>query len=201
MADPTELCCDYCNFVCRIGESKLFFDHLVRVHSNEPNFKVFCSSCPRSFTKINSLQKHYYRQHKTLDVEEDGNVEENGVNFEEVFEEATARSEMQHHAAKFILCAKAKGMLTQTALDMVKDSAKNLLSEYLDIVKKSLIAEINDNADQVFEFSQDMEELFSADSIFDELDSEYQQRSYFQQNFNLVVSLNLFLLTGLYIIK
>ncbi|XP_028417339.1 uncharacterized protein LOC114541732 isoform X2 [Dendronephthya gigantea] len=103
-----------------------------------------------------------------------------------MFDEGEARSLMQRHAAKFLLCSKTRGMLTQSAVDLVKDSAKNLLTEYLDIVKKSLVEKINSNPGQELQFDQDVEKLFSAESVFDGVDSEYQQRSYFKRHFNLV---------------
>lgn len=46
---------------------------------------------------------------------------------EEDFDEVTARSDLQRHAAKFLLRTKEDGKITQTALDMVKDSTKALL--------------------------------------------------------------------------
>ncbi|XP_028395767.1 uncharacterized protein LOC114519789 [Dendronephthya gigantea] len=190
MDELNDFRCDYCNFVCCSADSTLFFAHLVKFHSNEPNFKVYCGSCPRSFKKVNTLQKHYTRKHKAADLRRQPNIEQHENNSQadgtEEFEERTARSNMQLHAAKFLLCAEAQGKLTQNALDLVKDSTKNLLAEYLDIVKKSLVAKIHENGDQEFQFSHDMEELFSADDIFNGLDSAYQQRSYYSKNFNLV---------------
>lgn len=108
---------------------------------------------------------------------------------EEDFDEVTARSDLQRHAAKFLLRTKEDGKITQTALDMIKDSTKALLGEYLDVVKKSLMAKLKDSIGHVFEFSQDMDDLFVADDVFSGLDSEREQRSFFLENFNLVVSL------------
>jgi hypothetical protein len=119
-----------------------------------------------------------------LELGQEPNLGEEGT---EEFEERAAQSDLQCHAAKFLLCAKAQGKLTQSAVDLVKDSTKNLLGEYLDIVKKSLIAKICETGDHEFQFSQDMEELFSSDDVFNGLDSAYEQRSYFLKNFNLVV--------------
>ena len=72
---------------------------------------------------------------------------------------------------------------------MVKDSTKALLGEYLDVVKKSLMAKLKDSIGHDFEFSQDMDDLFVTDDVFSGLDSEREQRSFFLENFNLVVSL------------
>ena len=141
--------------ISRSVESIRFFQHLERFHCNEPSFKVLCKCCPKSFTKINSLQRHYCREHKILHVEEVINVQDegNGNMFEENLEEETARSDMQHHAAKFHLRAKGKGKLTQSALEMVEDSTKNLFGRYLCIVKISLVAKITGNFGQELELT------------------------------------------------
>lgn len=167
---------------------------MVKYHSNEPNFHVYCGCCPRSFTKVNSLQKHFYREHQNeinLDDADNVNPDVNGdinenCNPDNDQQLGAAQNNLKHHVAKYLLCAREKGKLTQTALDMVKDSTKNLLDEYLDIIKKALIAKLNGEIGQEFEFSQDMEELFEADRVFDGLNTEYQQRSYYLENFNLV---------------
>ena len=72
--------------------------------------------------------------------------------------------------------------ITQTALDMVKDSTKALLGEYLDVVKKSLTVKLKDSIGHDFEFSQDMDDLFAADSVFTGRDSEREQRSFYLYN-------------------
>ena len=101
---------------------------------------------------------------------------------------ATAQDNLERHVAKFMLCAREKGRVSQTALDMVKDSTKNLLNEYFDTVKKALVEKIKGEVGQEFEFTQDMDELFEVDKVFERLDTEHQQRSYYLNNFNLVVS-------------
>jgi hypothetical protein len=113
MADLNDFRCDYCNFVCCSADSTLFFAHLVKFHSNEPNFWVYCRCCPRSFKKVNTLQKHYTRKHKNLELGQEPNLGEEGT---EEFEERAAQSDLQCHAAKFLLCAKAQGKLTQSAV-------------------------------------------------------------------------------------
>jgi hypothetical protein len=163
---------------------------------NEPNFTVYCASCPRSFKKVNSLQKHYYREHRNVEHEQpcDGDADtEDNPESEDIYDHDIAQKEFQHHVAKFLLAAREQAKLTQTALDMVKDSTKNLLSEYFDIVKKSLSAKLTESMGEEFQFTHDMDELFSAQRIFEGLDSEYEQRAYYMQNFNLIVSfLNVF---------
>lgn len=51
------------------------------------------------------------------------------------------------------------------------------------------MAKLKDSIGHDFEFSQDMDDLFVADDVFSGLDSEREQRSFFLENFNLVVSL------------
>lgn len=195
--EQRRLSCEYCNYSCHVNESDHFFKHLIKFHSNEPNFLVYCSNCGRSFSKVNSLQRHYNREHVHKEVADHAPADEvdPGVDYvqeesaEEDFDEVTARSDLQRHAAKFLLRTKEDGKITQTALDMVKDSTKALLGEYLDVVKKSLMAKLKDSIGHDFEFSQDMDDLFVADDVFSGLDSEREQRSFFLENFNLVVSL------------
>jgi hypothetical protein len=192
--DQGEFSCDFCNFVCRKAESDLFFKHLIKYHSNEPNFIVYCATCPRSFKKVNSLQKHYYREHRNVEHEDLCGVngfhaeDQRNSGIEDEYDENKAREEFQHHVAKFLLGAREQAKLTQTALDMVKDSTKNLLTEYFDIVKKALSSKLNEAIGEQFQFTRDMDELFSAERIFQGLDSEYAQRAYYKQNFNLLVS-------------
>ena len=39
-----------------------------------------------------------------------------------------------------------------------------------------------------FQFTRDMDELFSVEEIFSGLESEYEQRAYYKKNLNLIVS-------------
>ena len=193
-ADRQRLSCEYCNYSCRVNESDNFFKHLIKFHSNEPNFLVYCSNCGRSFSKVNSLQRHYNREHKETcaDEVEPAGIDDDSVceeNVEEEFDEDRARSDLRREAAKFLLRAREDAKITQTALDMVKDSTKALLGEYLDVVKKSLTVKLKDSIGHDFEFSQDMDDLFVPDNVFTGLDSEREQRSFYLENFNLVVRL------------
>ena len=193
--------CDFCNFFCGSTQSLRFFKHLVNTHSNDPNFKVYCGYCPRSFTKVNSLQKHYYRDHKNViqNNDENPNLEIQGtLNYndsgnyspdsdQQNIDSETTYKNLKHHAAKFLLCAKERGKITQTALNMVKDSTKTLLSEYFEVVKNVLVEKIRDEVGAQFQFSRDMDELFEVDKVFEGLDTEYQQNSYYEEQFGLVV--------------
>ena len=194
-ADWQRLSCEYCNYSCRVNESNDYFKHLIKFHSNEPNFLVYCSNCGRSFSKVNSLQKHYNREHKETcaDEIEPAVIDDDAVyeeNIEQEFDEDRARSDLRRQASKFLLRAREDAKITQTALDMVKNSTKALLGEYLDVVKKSLTIKLKDSIGHDFEFSQDMDDLFVADNVFTGLDSEREQRSFYLENFNLVVRLN-----------
>ena len=78
---------------------------------------------------MNSLQKHYNREHKETD---DADEVDPGIDYDEDvepdFDEDRARSDLCCHASEFLLRTKehAKIKLTQTTLDMVKDSTKAL---------------------------------------------------------------------------
>ena len=117
-----------------------FFTYLVSFDCSEPNFLIYCASCPRSFTKVNSLQKHYYRKHKTAadDTNDDHHLM---IPDENRLERTTSnKSELKTHVAKFLLCAKEQAKLSQTALDVVKDSVKALFNEYCEVIKQALAA-------------------------------------------------------------
>lgn len=190
--------CSYCNFSCRQRDQESqFFKHLINFHSNEPNFQVYCNhvDCNRSFKTIRALQKHWQRQHagknNELDLQEgDLEPQPNPELAEDQFDERSARKQLQLHAAKFLLATKESAAVSQTALDKVKDSTKALVSEYLDIIKHTLVAKIRD-VQHDFQFSEDMDKLFDADSLYDGLETEHQQNAYYLKNFNLVVSINI----------
>lgn len=148
---------------------------------------------------MNSLQRHYTREHKDQDTCADefepAGIDDGAVceeNVEQEFDEHRARSDLCRQAAKYLLRAREDAKITQTALDMVKDSTKALLGEYLDVVKKSLTVKLKDSIGHDFEFSQDMDDLFVADNVFTGLDSEREQRSFYLENFNLVVRLYMY---------
>jgi hypothetical protein len=191
----TEFYCDFCNFSCKTPAYKRFFKHLFHFHSNEPNFKVYCRYCCRSFTKVNSLRKHFQREHQDIidyfndkpefNLKDSGNFSDE--NEEDNLETETASENLKHHVGKCLLCGKEMGESTQNALDMVKDSPKNLLNKYFSIVKQTLVDKIRDETGTQFEFSQDMDELFEVDKVFEGLNTEYQQQLYYKEKFNLVV--------------
>ena len=110
-------------------------------------------------------------------------------NLERDFDEGRKRADLQRNVAKFLLRTKEVGKITQTTLASVKDSTKALLGEYSDVVKNSLKAKLKETIGEDFEFSQDMEDLFVTDDVFAGLESEGDQRSYYLENFNLVVRL------------
>ena len=110
-------------------------------------------------------------------------------NLERDFDEGRKRTDLQRNVAKFLLRTKEVGKITQTTLGSVKDSTKALLGEYLDVVKNSLKAKLKETIGEDFEFSQDMDDLFVTDDVFAGLESEGDQRSYYLENFNLVVRL------------
>ena len=186
MADR-DFYCDFFNFSCPENECNLFFTHLVSFHSNEPNFLIYCASCPRSFTKVNSLQKHYYRKHKTAADDTHGQNHLMIPDENRLERTTSSKSELKTHVAKFLLRAKEQAKLSQTALNVVKDSVKALFNEYCGVIKQALAAKITDSIGQDFEFSKDMDELFDAEIIFGGLNTEHQQRSYYLSNLNLVV--------------
>ena len=112
MADCRDLHCDFNNISCPENECNIFFTHLGNFHSNEPNFLIYCASCPRSFTKVSSLQKHYHRKHKTA-ADDTNDHHHLMISDEDLPERTTSgKSELKTHVAKFLLCAKEQAKLT-----------------------------------------------------------------------------------------
>ena len=56
------------------------------------------------------------------------------------------------------------------------------------IFKKALLAKIQNDVGEQFEFSQDMDQLFNVDKVFEGLNTDHKQRCYYKENFNLMVS-------------
>ena len=54
-------------------------------------------------------------------------------------------------------------------------------------MKNVLVEKIGDEVGAQFQFSCDMDELFEVDKVFEGLDTEYQQNSYYEEQFGLVV--------------
>ncbi len=188
--------CQHCNFTCRRDQETVYFKHIVHFHSNEPNFLIYCnhSDYNRSFKNIKALQKHWLRQHNhtcTADENDINDVLDQPNSQDNAQDVDTAKENLKCHAAKFLLATKEGSGVSQSVLNSVKDSTKALVGEYLDIVKKTLVAKIRQEYHHEFEFSADMDALFEADGLYSGLETEYQQNSYYKKNFNLVVSINL----------
>lgn len=192
--------CNYCNYSCNLNRKAQYYKHLRTSHSNEPNFQIYCNhgNCNRVFTKVKSLQKHWQRAHVGDDRGDEyldigfgpAGLEDNEPNEDEEYNEGAAKGALQYHTAKFLLSAKEEGKLSQTALDSVKDSTQDLVSEYLDNVKKALASKLSASYPG-FTYTEDMESIFNSEDMFRGVDSEAQQRSYYLNNFNLVVSIYL----------
>ena len=184
--------CSYCNF--NSSNSEEYLKHVVRFHQHEPNFLLYCSlpGCGRSFTKINSLQKHFSREHILEEPENEnpGETEGNDDGDDIVlpdFDNENAKQEMQAYAARFLLGIKEGARVSQSALQSIKLSTSSLAGQYLDIVKNALLAKIKER-DQDFSFTPEMNTLFSAENMFEGLETEYQERAFYKEHFDLVVS-------------
>ena len=62
MAESRQLfLCSYCEFRCynNLGLLK----HIRATHENDPNFRVYCSLCGKSYNKWCSFKKHLHRDH------------------------------------------------------------------------------------------------------------------------------------------
>ena len=191
--------CSYCNFSFRDDQQMQFIshDHLFKSHSNEPNFKVYCNypDCTRSYTKVKSLQKHWQRDHVDDEIIQGNDFQDDGEEPEEPnlhTNELHDSTNVQRHAAKFLLASKVDGNITQAALESVKESSESLIAAYLQDIRSNLEIKLREN-DPQFELGEELKSIFQVNSLYQGLETEYMQNEYYQKNFNLVVSILLFL--------
>lgn len=51
--------CPMCSYIA--SHEKQLLRHVCQIHEHDPNFLIYCSKCSRSFTKLESFQKHKLR--------------------------------------------------------------------------------------------------------------------------------------------
>ena len=181
--------------------------HTIKEHKNDPNFLVHCTICGKSFNKWNSFQRHVKRKHKyeqnrhdddDEDDDRDSNADQadqqledlNNVNIVEP--EMNTIDEMQWHAAKFVLNLKEKCKVTQVAVNQTIDTTKDLVGQVVGVIKKRLWEKCDDENIDFSDIENDGEgpSLFDTSFLFEDVNSEYLQKKFFEEKFNLVVSIH-----------
>ena len=178
--------CSMCPFYSNVRDELIY--HLLKRHRNAPNFIVHCSSdgCGASFKSYNSFRMHCIRNHCSDQLQKEITIFENDDLLEQDVETFDGDNESVDYEekisdAQYLLKLKAGHNLSNTAIDEIVLSTKSLLSDRLEKVKKSLrevipIEVLND---------ENMENILHV-SLFDGLDSEYQQEKFFRENLGYV---------------
>ena len=131
------------------------------------------------YTKVKSLQKHWQRDHVDDEIIQGHEFQDDGEEPEEAnlhTNELHDSTNVQRHAAKFLLASKVDGNITQAALESVKESSESLIAAYLQDIRSNLERKLREN-----------------DPQYQGLETEYMQNECYRKNFNLVVSILLFL--------
>ena len=195
--------CTMCEFSTQ--RQSTLVDHIFSIHRDDPHFLIYCSRCYRSYTKWDSYRKHVYRGNcKNIeDGSDTGNEgsqpmsvdsDDNDLSAQEADDGGSGADEQQvadtWHAAVFILSIKEQHMLTQAAVDRVISSTSTLISRlnrgivqdleqaYGGVVPDSIMSDITSRVQRT-------------ESIFSGISTAYEQKKFFKETFNVVVSVNM----------
>lgn len=113
------------------------------MHSNEPNFKISCGHCGKTFQKFESYKSHIRRKHqelKSVEVrEQDEPNEPSYVGIVDVNKESKTGlnyiENMTRFIALFILKTKEKNQLSQTVMASIMQNTQSLVEESLEVLK------------------------------------------------------------------
>ena len=157
--------------------------HIVRRHRNAPTFIAHCGAkgCGASFRKYNTFKIHIKRHHNNYEreavfVEEDNNIEDNFSGDSDMNDEYGELDTTKSEAA-FLLKLKAAHGMSDSAIDEVILSVRELYQNRFKAVKETLEPEA----------LQDVNHLLDADEAFEELDSHYKREKYMKQHFGAVM--------------
>ena len=178
------------------------FIYLGAVHSHDPNFRVVCGvrGCTRTYHNFYSFRKHIRRVHLEVEVEPAvadaqqmvTNMDMNGgvTHLEKPTSRDICGFELRN-SALFLLKSKEVHKVSQLALDEMISEFAAMTSSELETLKAKVYASLQAagiNPDNV----AGVPEAFKNSRLNDPyrgLSTQYQQRQYYIQNLNLVVSL------------
>lgn len=187
-----------CSFTTNSLDSLV--SHVCKLHKAHPRFHVYCRSCLRSYTKWDSYRKHIQRGCKTVLAEHPEEEPSSPTRVAYLVEDMevclspneqsmrTAESEavpsQQWHEAAYILQIKEQYYLSQVAVEQVVSSTcvlfEGLLAKLFEQLQSGL------PSDSLELVRKETDQLKS--NLFKGLSTEYLQRKFFKESFNLVVS-------------
>ena len=196
------LSCPMCSYFASHEEQLL--RHVCGIHEHDPNFLIYCSTCSRSFTKLDSFRKHKLRSSEcsgkgdqpsltpqspivpdpTDDMSPTSNYD--GGESSSIVP-APRRPSSKWRAATFILGIKEKHLLSQAAVDTLLSSTTSLVNGLLQDVLTGLREELPEGGKEVLD--QKIREGSFDLQPFSGLETAYLQNKYFRECFELVVSI------------
>ena len=196
MASTLIKTCPYCQFFA--PSDQLLTKHVRLVHSHDPDFRIQCEQCLRTFKNYRTFQNHIL-QHRSEPLINPNSLNEIENDCSEAFEGTDDEGEddscvhadfsIKDYSARWILKTGETRYLTRTAITGIVED----VSDMVKVIVDNLHTDIDNLMLQFGINTSDIEgytEIFSNHSSpFDGLSTFYQQIQYYKSNFALVVSI------------
>ena len=195
----SDFTCHYCGTTKL--EIKKFLSHLELQHGHLPNFSAACHVCKKSYRIVDSLRKHYRRQHQisnssdiipvvssgpsdtekeVLDVSFPDS--EHGVELTETLNEKL--SALQKHITLFVLKMQEKHLLPNVIQESIVNNVKQIVEEVRVSFVELITSEIRDQGLCISE-SSDLHTLIHQKNLFNNLydhcSTTYRLQKYCQE--------------------
>ena len=173
--------CSMCPFFSK--SQIMLLKHLNKQHKYSKKYIIHCCSkgCGRSFKSYSTFRKHCWRKHKKeLDEEEELGCDENLTDEEtdrDSVKTGNKVSQRQLDEATYLLNLKVGCRISQTAVDQIVISTKDLLSERLSAVREAVQGQVPD-----LSF---LEGVLKND-LFEGLETKYLQEKFFNDHLGYV---------------
>ena len=211
MAESRQLfLCSYCEFRCynHLGLLK----HIRATHENDPNFRVYCSLCGKSYNKWCSFKKHLHRDHgmdnkapkimyvyvsvgtqcnsetsssTPVDDAFDPPADQQETEIDDYLDEGDSFEDEKWKCAKFLLHVTEEHHLTHDGVTNLSNSVQWLVDSLFSQVKERMSAHLSDTQ------GVDKETLFKMcepGDIFLGLNTRHLREKFYKERFNYVVN-------------
>ena len=193
--------CPYCPEYVTPTEV-LLLTHIRIAHSSDPGFTIRCfkQGCERTFRNFRTYQNHLLSHRAGLEDErEDDEEEEIETNTSGLVENIESRNDyvslpsskdIKLYCAKWLLKTSETRSLTRAASIGIVEDVSALIEHVTNGIKSEIKSILTSNQIDNSVISK-TEELFTNSALtpFEGLSTFYQQLQYYQENFNLIVSL------------
>ena len=195
------LFCSQCPFSTRFFD--LLVKHYVVEHNNGPQFRITCGikECPRVYSKVYSVRKHFYRKHRNISslsipnitpidepvassstitqncVSDNGNLSNSPTSCRSIsMQTVTPNSSTHQHMINFLLHLREKLNVSQKASVEIVEEFHELLHACLEETRDLMDDELS--IEQTSKFLKPMTSLISTIQDFN---SEFKQRQWFEK--------------------